>query len=71
MKKRFFAAVFAMLIIASFAYVPEVRGGGNMACADLSGCRGSASCGGKGTQSGCTITCEDGAVIICPEVSKE
>lgn len=71
MKKRFFAAVFAMLIVASFAYIPEAKGGGNLACADLTDCSGSASCGGKGSPSGCVIKCVDGAEITCPTVRQE
>jgi len=68
MKERVFAvaAVCAMLFVASFAYIPEAKGGG-LECDDLTGCRGRAGCGGKGSASGCSITCADGATIECPK----
>jgi hypothetical protein len=66
MKKRVFAVVCAMLLVASFTSVPEVKAGG-LCCGDLTGCGGSECCGGngKGGVSGCKMTCETGTTIIC------
>lgn len=37
----------------------------NMTCSSVSGCSGSANCGGPGTPQGCSITCEGGGRITC------
>jgi hypothetical protein len=35
-------------------------------CEDLTNCTSGASCGGKGSATGCWILCENGASIRCP-----
>jgi|GEM_PF-4833664 len=61
----FFIAVVS--VISSVAVLANLSILGDLACDDLSDCKTSASCGGPGRPNGCTIFCENGARIECPQ----
>lgn len=39
---------------------------GGLGCDKLAGCGSHASCNGRGSATGCNITCQDGTFIGCP-----
>ena len=41
---------------------------GDLACSTITGCCGSATCGGPGSVNGCTLTCAGGGTITCAKV---
>lgn len=68
MKKFILIAVVAVLsaINLAGALTSDVLANkGRLGCDDLVGCQSHATCPGRGTPSGCSITCEGGAMIMC------
>lgn len=68
MKKFILIAVVAVLSVVNLvgALTGDVlANNGRMGCRDVVGCRSPLSCSGPGTPSMCSITCENGGVIIC------
>jgi|DewCreStandDraft_2_1066082.scaffolds.fasta_scaffold00147_64 hypothetical protein len=64
---RSFTSLLVMVVLsAAFEMAIKAQ---DLACADLTSCRGAARCGGPGDPVGCTLLCEDGTTIYCP--SKE
>lgn len=41
--------------------------GAGLGCEHLTGCTSTAACSGRGTASGCTITCMGGGEVTCPK----
>ena len=66
--KKAVLIVFTLLFVMNLQPVHATGPGeiGNLGCPDLSNCSGAATCGSKGTVTGCTITCIRGEKIVCP-----
>lgn len=69
MKKYILIA--AVAILSGFNLVgalsqPTSANLGNMGCQSLAGCSGGATCNSPGQASGCGISCNNGATIVCP-----
>ena len=56
-----------MVMLVSIERVGSAQLGGDLGCDDLLGCLNKQSCGMKGSNSGCVITCQDETVITCPK----
>lgn len=74
MKK--FSLIIIVLVLSAFNLVgvlsPSILADeeGKLGCSSLTGCGSSASCSGRGTATGCNITCEDGSFVGCPKASE-
>lgn len=67
MRSRSFTSLLVTVVLsAAFEMAIKAQ---DLACADLTSCRGAARCGSPGDPVGCTLLCEDGTTIYCP--SKE
>ena len=65
--KKFLILVLSLVILLSYFYVSVQLLAGNLECTDISGCGGSANCGGPGTVDGCVLDCEGGGIILCDQ----
>ena len=72
MKKIDFAIgiLTVLLLVFSTGLVERQVRGANLECSSVSGCCGSANCGGPGSVSGCTLTCTGGGTISCARQDK-
>ena len=65
MKTLVIPVCIAILVILIIAILPTKIIGGDLACDDLTKCKGGASCSGPGTDTNCKIRCSAGPVIDC------
>lgn len=68
-------ALMAIIVLLNFSLTltdlgPKVAlacdSGGDLRCNDITGCKGSAGCNGKGSVGSlCILTCQDGTRVLC------
>lgn len=58
------ALTLSLVLLSAGLFEAKVQGS-NLECSSISGCCGSANCGGPGTVNGCTLTCTGGGTISC------
>lgn len=60
---------FSLVILSGIAFEQTTnanRPAPGLECGDLTNCVAGATCGGRGSSTGCWILCENGASIRCP-----
>ncbi|MFV0387610.1 MAG: hypothetical protein ACK5NT_02550 [Pyrinomonadaceae bacterium] len=68
-KLGFAVLTFSLAILSGIIFQQTTsanEGSADLGCLELENCRGSATCGTKGSVNGCRITCQGGDTIDCP-----
>lgn len=65
----FMCLTISLAILSGVAFEQNTSATEGLNCNQLSGCRSTNSCGGRGTPTGCSIVCEGGGTVTCPTAS--